>query len=273
MRLSGPARTPFLENVTIPDVAQLKGRLAGERCFIIGNGPSLRRTDLTLLRDEYTIGLNRIYLNYENMGYEPTLYCSVNPSVLEQFSGEIDRLKSIKFLNALSADHVRNRQNTFLMNSLDTGELIGFHEELETLEWWEGGTVTYCALQVAHYLGFDTVVLLGVDHHFTVTGEPNELVTAEAPDVNHFRPDYFGKGVKWQYPDLVRSEAAYKVARAVYRKGGREILDATVGGKLHVFPKVEYASLFGRDRTTVSRAKRLMRVVAYYVDTITRRTG
>ncbi len=34
----------------------------GQRCFIIGNGPSLQRTDLTKLKDEFTFGMNRIYL-------------------------------------------------------------------------------------------------------------------------------------------------------------------------------------------------------------------
>ena len=268
MRLSGPPDSPFTESTKVPDIAALKGRLAGERCFIIGNGPSLRNTDLTLLRGEYTIGLNRIYLNYDNMGYEPTFYCSVNMNVLEQFSAEIDRLASIKFLNALGGEHVRSRQNTFLMSSLDSGPVIGFEKRLETGNWWEGGTVTYCALQVAHYLGFDTVALLGIDHHFAVSGEPNKRVTADAPDVNHFSPAYFGKGVKWDYPDLARSEDAYRVADRVYRAGGRQVLDATIGGKLEVFPKVEYLPLVTSSHRKVSRARRAMRAASYFARTL-----
>ena len=40
------------------------------------------------------------------------------------------------------------------------------------------------------------------------------------------------------------SEVGYGMARAAYEKAGREVLDATVGGKLTVFPKVPYNSLF-----------------------------
>ena len=41
----------------------------GKRCFVMGNGPSLRQTDLSKLKNEYTIGLNRIYLAFAEMGF------------------------------------------------------------------------------------------------------------------------------------------------------------------------------------------------------------
>ena len=34
------------------------------------------------------------------------------------------------------------------------------------------------------------------------------------------------------------------MARQAYKSAGRQVLDATVGGKLTVFPKVDYHSLF-----------------------------
>jgi hypothetical protein len=98
-------------------------------------------------------------------------------------------------------------------------------------------------MEIAYYLGFTTVILVGVDHFFKQSGEPHKLVTAKAEDPNHFHPDYFGKGVKWQYPDLERSEQAYRIAKKVYEEDGRVILDATVGGHLQVFPKVDYKSI------------------------------
>ena len=57
-------------------------------------------------------------------------------------------------------------------------------------------------------------------------------------------PNYFGKGVKWQLPDLDTSEVGYIMAREAYAKAGRQVVDATVGGKLTIFPKVDYNSLF-----------------------------
>ena len=85
---------------------------------------------------------------------------------------------------------------------------------------------------------------MGVDHHFTTQGQANKTVVSEGDDPNHFSPAYFGRGFRWQLPDLETSEIAYIMARDAFQGAGREVLDATVGGRLQVFPKVDYASLF-----------------------------
>jgi hypothetical protein len=99
-------------------------------------------------------------------------------------------------------------------------------------------------LQLAYYFGFSEVILIGVDHNFVTQGKPNTTVVSEGDDPNHFNPTYFGKGFRWQLPDLETSEMAYRKAKQVFEDDGRRILDATVGGKLTVFQKVHYADLF-----------------------------
>ena len=69
------------------------------------------------------------------------------------------------------------------------------------------------------------------------------MVTSEGDDPNHFAANYFGKGFRWQLPDLeVRN--AYRMAKLAYEADGRTVLDATVDGKLTVFDKVNYEDLF-----------------------------
>jgi hypothetical protein len=63
-------------------------------------------------------------------------------------------------------------------------------------------------------------------------------------DADHFDPGYFGKGSRWNLPDLETSALAYSLARKAYEADGRRVVDATVGGALEVFPKVDYGSLF-----------------------------
>jgi hypothetical protein len=109
---------------------------------------------------------------------------------------------------------------------------------------FEGFTVTYVALQLAYHMGFDQVILVGVDHNFVTQGPANQAIISQGDDPNHFAPNYFGKGFKWQLPDLVGSERAYLMARNAYSQASREILDATMDGKLSIFPKVSYSSLF-----------------------------
>ncbi len=239
--LGGPAFNVLGDNRVRLSIYDLADSCLAERCFIIGNGPSLKMTDLTQLRTEYTIGLNRIYLNYENMGFQPSFFCVTNPNIIEQFSQEIDQLNSIKFLTYRTRHLIENRWNTFFF---ETSGHHDFYTDLTNLMWSEGCTVTFCAMQVAYFLGFEEVVLVGVDHSFPNSGTPHKLVVADGPDANHFHSDYFGEGVKWQYPDLAGSEVSYRVAKGVFEKAGRRISDATIGGNLDIFQKVDYDSFF-----------------------------
>ena len=85
---------------------------------------------------------------------------------------------------------------------------------------WEGATVTNVALQIAFHMGFEQVILIGVDHNFTSKGEANKTVVSQGDDPNHFAPNYFGKGAKWQLPDLDTSEIGYSFGARSLSKSG-----------------------------------------------------
>lgn len=225
-------------------LSELAGRHAGQRCFIIANGPSLVRMDLSPLKNEITFGLNRIYLLFDQLMFQPAYYVCVNELVLEQFADEISALTMPKFLNW-------NRRKLFnakdaLVNyvRLSLGLQDRFARDFSR-PLWSGGTVTYVALQIAYIMGFSEVVLVGLDHSFADQGTPNKIETRSSEtDVNHFHPNYFPKGSKWQLPDLRRSEIAYELARRTFEEDDRRLLDATIGGKCQVFDKVNFYSLF-----------------------------
>lgn len=216
----------------------------GQRCFILANGPSLKKIDLTLLLDEITIGLNRIYLLFEGNDFRPTYYVSINELVLRQFHYEIKSLPFPKFLNWNERKWFdKEDENTiFIRTALSFSESF-IKDPLQPLS--TGGTVTYVALQLAYFMGFSEVILIGLDHSFYDKGLPNKIeIQSKTEDTNHFAPDYFPKGVKWQLPDLTRSEMAYQLARKEFERDGRKIFDATEGGKCEVFEKIEFNTLF-----------------------------
>jgi hypothetical protein len=226
---------------SIHKIQSLKNSHLGEQCVIIGNGPSLRDTNLSKLSNVFTVGLNRFYLAFPELGFTTSCLLSVNDLVIEQCAEELRSLpiptfvswRGRKWINP--ADNLHYLYTTYLLprfNSDASGRL------------WEGATVTFVAMQLAYYMGFKQVILIGVDHSFATKGTPNTTVVSSGDDPNHFNPAYFGKGFRWQLPDLETSELAYCMAREAYKKDGREILDATVGGKLTVYPKVKYDTLF-----------------------------
>jgi len=102
---------------------------------------------------------------------------------------------------------------------------------------WERTTVTYVALQLAYWMGFSKVILIGVDHNFVTKGEAHKAIASTGDDPNHFTGGYFGKGFKWNLPDLETSELAYRMADYAYHRADREIVDCTVGGKCPIFRK------------------------------------
>ncbi len=226
---------------TVKKLAVLRDTHKGKRCFIIGNGPSLQNTDLSKLPGEFTLGMNRIYLAFPDLGFQTSYYLSVNDLVVEQCASDIQNLSMPRFVSWRHRKWLQPQENLFFLHTTYTGPK--FAPDI-TGRMWEGATVTYTALQVAYYMGFSQVILIGVDHNFVTKGKPNTTVTSQGDDPNHFHPGYFGKGFRWQLPDLETSEIAYGMAKQAYEADGREVIDATVGGKLRVFKRVEYDSLF-----------------------------
>jgi hypothetical protein len=226
---------------SVQRITALKDIHRGERCFIIGNGPSLKQTDLSRLANEATFGMNRFYLAFPELGFTTTYYLSINDLVVEQCAEDLQKLPLPQFFSWRARQWIQPAENIHFLYTSYTGPRFA---RRATGRLWEGATVTYTALQLAYHMGFEKVILIGVDHNFETKGTPNTTVVSEGDDPNHFNPQYFGKGFRWQLPDLQTSERSFSMARRAYKADGRQVLDATIGGKLQIFPKVDYEKLF-----------------------------
>src|SRR5215211_3689996 len=90
---------------SIKRLGKLKDVHKGKRAFIIGNGPSLKQTDLSKLRDEITFCMNRFYLAFPELGFPATYLCITNDLVVEQFVDDINALTLPKFIAWRSHRH------------------------------------------------------------------------------------------------------------------------------------------------------------------------
>lgn len=224
------------------ELKQFQNLHKGKRCFILGNGPSLKQTDLSKLTNEITFGMNRIYLAFDGMGFETSYYVSVNDLVIEQCADEIQNLNIPRFVSWRAGKRwLTAQENLFFLYTTYTEPK--FAKDIRS-RMWESATVTYVALQIAFYMGFEEVILIGVDHNFETKGKANTTIVSQGDDPNHFHPGYFGKGFRWQLPDLEKSEIGYRMAKEAFEKEGRKVLDATIGGKLSIFEKADYNQLF-----------------------------
>jgi len=202
----------------------LYDRFKGETCIVIGNGPSLKDVSNEYLVTHHTFGSNRVYLKYV-----PTFFVCVNPLVIQQNWVDIASMNTEKFV----------REGSEIDDAYELHPISLPMFSYNPYKWlYEGHTVTFVSLQLAFFMGFHKVILVGVDHRYKFEGKPNEERLMEDDDPNHFDPEYF-KGMKWHNPDLRRSEEAYMMAKEAYESDGREIINITRDSALEVFKKEE----------------------------------
>jgi len=218
----------------IPNLLKFKNLHEGEDCFIVCNGPSLNKMDLSKLNDYYVFGLNKIYLILEKQKINFDYLVAVNTLVIEQAEATYKTLKMPIFLSKHAK--VEDSKNFYFLNTNDSHYYFAksFQDQMS-----QSHTVTYVALQLAYIMGFKNVYLIGADHNFDQKGKPNSKQKMVLDDVNHFHPDYF-KGQDWQLADLSGSEIAYMIAKRKYIEDNRYIYNSTLGGKLEIFERKSF---------------------------------
>ncbi|WP_417360026.1 MULTISPECIES: 6-hydroxymethylpterin diphosphokinase MptE-like protein [Gammaproteobacteria] len=252
---------PLLEELypyRLPDSRELKSlrnKFRGERCFIVGNGPSLNKLDLNMLKNEYSFAVNGIFYKTREMGFKPTFYTVEDSHVMRDNVKEInDYITQYRFFPIDYKNLIYNKENAifFRMNT-------GFYQRTSpnfkvprfstdvSKRVYCGQSVTMINLQLAHYFGFDEVYLIGMDFDYEIPSTAvvdNGNIMSTEDDCNHFHPDYFGKGKSWHDPHLDRVLNSYRMMKIVYEATDKKIYNATAGGKLEVFERVNYDELF-----------------------------
>ncbi|AOS44550.1 hypothetical protein Verru16b_01613 [Lacunisphaera limnophila] len=211
----------------------LKNTQSGRKAVIVCNGPSLLKSDLSLLAGVYTFGLNKINLLFEQSDFRPSCVVSVNPHVITQNAAFYAGTELPLFLDSQARYLIPARPNvTFVHSSLEARVVADVSVSLN-----QGYTVTCVAMQLALHLGFDSVALIGCDHNFATKGPANAEVRADGADRSHFDPRYFSGGQKWNLPDLAASEYYYSQAATLYGRLGRKLWNCTEGGALELLPR------------------------------------
>ncbi len=180
-------------------------RHADETGIVIGNGPSLRHAPREFLESLPSFGANRIYLLED---FAPTYYVSINRHVVDQFGLEavsrLDGATELFFMRARSvtpelaaaSGAVVPTDSMYSPGPDDWADAQAVFSSDPARGVGEGWTVTFVSLQLAYFMGFSRILLVGVDHHFAQSKEreyaPNELIAGfDAGDSNHFNPAYF----------------------------------------------------------------------------------
>ena len=251
-----------------PGLAGLYNKFKGERCFIIGNGPSLNENDLSLLAGEYSFGVNSFFYKTDQTGFRPTFFVVEDNMVMKE---NIERIKEYdapyKFFptdykslhpEGDSVYFFRMNQGFYQKSSPFFG-VPRFSVDASKVVYC-GQTVTYINLQLAFFMGFTEAYLIGMDFNYTIPKEHERRgnhIISTTDDPNHFHKDYFGKGKTWKDPKLDRVAMNYRQAKLSFESVGRKVYNATVGGKLEIFDRVDYETLLRDPATGAKRTRRV----------------
>lgn len=222
----------------------------GQRCVILGNGPSLRGDDLTSLQGEVTFAANKIYLLYKDTPWRPTYYNVEDELVAVQNDRDIvSRVGPVRkaFFRREFRTRFAEMANTLFYDDWHNYRPFPrFSTDPATGMFW-GSTVTYINLQLAYWMGFEEIYFIGMDFSFLTpkTFEKDGLLRGGG-EINHFSPEYRKVGERWNQPNLDLQLRAFEYGRDWLNSRGVKVFNATRGGKLEVFPRVSFDDVFKR---------------------------
>lgn len=208
----------------------LKDIHKGQRCFIIGTGPSLNKTNLSLLKNEIIFGVNTLYRGLSRFGITCDYYAVSDVEVWKTHFKNILDLDTVLFLSSYTGkDYLSNlsfyqkfqKGDPIVIRDIGDIRSSGWlNKDLSMGAYWGSTVIIDICLQAAYYMGFKEVYLLGCDCDYTGVHRFDGLPTENVVQDN--------------WPTVF---AAYKICKDVYESDGREIINASVGGDLEVFKR------------------------------------
>ena len=236
-------------------IRKYKNINAGKRCFIIGNGPSLTISDLDRLAGEDGFACNRIYGLYDKTEWRPKYYCSQDYKVLEQIQDDLEfaadnceevflpyNFKGLYSEELLRKDNVNLFYHPYVSVYSSDGTypegLMPFSDDISR-QIYDGLSITYGMMQIAAYMGYKEIYLIGIDHNYPMKNGVVDVCQSYAEGIKPI-------DMSTQFPpELLLCEVSFREAKRYCEAKGIKIQNATRGGKLEVFERMELDELIG----------------------------
>lgn len=210
----------------------------GEKCFIIATGPSLQMEDLQRIKASgiKTISMNKIFLAFDKTDWRPDYYVAADSDIIRENENWIKNCDiPYRFISdqypKFWKDEETNHLYKYHLQQTNPKEGVTFSANIID-GMYGSGTVTFICMQIAVYMGFSEIYLLGVDHTIPRGNTKNHFVENYAEKSNI---DYHA------YHNL--AEAEYCVAQSYACMNNIRIYNATRGGNLAVFDRINLDSV------------------------------
>jgi hypothetical protein len=220
-----------------------------ERCFILATGPSIRHQNLADLKGEMCIAVSNFYLHPDFSAIQPAYYCLAPWHPPHGEMAYVDLVDNVLRASRLSKVYLglsdlaktkslrsQHQSRMFYLN-LDQAQANHNNQQLDiTSNLLSPESVTIMAIQIAIYMGFREIYLLGVDHdailntstQFANAHFYEETQAILKTDVGEFKSALIS---------YLRLWGQYEYLKCVASQKGIQIFNATPGGLLDVFER------------------------------------
>lgn len=225
-----------------------KGLHKGKRAFIVCNGPSLKAEDLTKIHQNGDISFasNKINSIFNQTDWRPDYYCVFDEGYQHTILDIMNEVPAkIKFFRQSSFKTTRKVTSPCIwLNADGDVKLLDgpkFSDDISEVIYTIA-TVTYTMIQIAVYMGIRELYIIGCDNSYA------QERTKDGKIINKGGASYF-KGSDIENTKSITAavwqmDIAYHFLSQYASKNSIKVLNATRGGYLEEFPRVDFDSLF-----------------------------
>ncbi len=213
-------------------ILELKNKHLNKRCFIIGNSPSLNQLDISKLNEEYTFTVNKGYKLAEKGLSHSNFHCISDEALLEVDG--IDNEMPVDFADTYFVwsviDFNKFEADTVYFDYTPEGN---FQEDL-TKPLWAFHTVIAYAIQIAFYMGFKDIYLIGVDWDFkNYSGYSYQAASEEKK-----------RQIEISVADKPSVINGLQNSYEYLKKKRVNLYNASPAGSINCMPRIDYEQLF-----------------------------
>lgn len=220
---------------------QLKDIKNGGRCFIVGNGPSLRINDLEMIKNEDCFAANLIFRIFDKTDWRPKYYF-----LQDRYADTDDFLNKLDIPYMFIGDYYWRKRGINNKNALcvHSGRSFGkktvdFSEDISK-KIVSHYTVTYSMIQMAIYMGYKEIYLIGMDHSYEFTYDSKGNITHNKNVNSHIFKD---KKPNEVIANIEGMNKAYISAKEYANEHNIKIYNVTRGGRLDWFERRDLESI------------------------------
>ena len=216
----------------------------GESCFLIGSGPSLLADDLVKIQKKgiTTFAPNKIFKLFDQTTWRPDYYVVTDRRIINHYQQEIT---NVDLKNKFIAYYHNSIYKSFYQGLTEENSILfKMKEELENGNFYEfstdvsdyvveGRTVIYAMMQIAVYMGFKNIYLIGVDFSYSDT------TGYDKNNKDHFCNNYIEKGEEVLITPREYALKAFESGAYFGENNEICIKNATRGGMLEVYERVD----------------------------------